>query len=77
MEPELGESAVLDDAEARSCARTLGVQFSGTLGVIVRAYKRGLVPSLLEAIDQVRAAGLYVDDALVADILRKASARRG
>jgi predicted nucleic acid-binding protein len=37
-----GSTAVLDDAEARACARTLSVPMIGTLGIVVRARLRSL-----------------------------------
>lgn len=57
--------AVLDDATARAAARALGVPLIGTLGVVIRAKRRGLVPSACSVIADLRAAGLYLDDEVV------------
>lgn len=65
-----GAIAVIDDAEARACARAMNVRLTGTLGVIARAFKAGLIPSLAETIAEVREAGLFVDDQLAAAVLR-------
>lgn len=53
--------AVLDDAEARKCALTLGVRLIGTLGVVIRAKLHGLIPSAPELLRALRASGLYLD----------------
>ncbi|MDQ3773882.1 MAG: DUF3368 domain-containing protein [Pseudomonadota bacterium] len=49
----LGALAILDDREARVAARTLGVRFSGTLGIVVQAARAGRIGS---AVPLIRAA---------------------
>jgi predicted nucleic acid-binding protein len=68
---ERAGTAVLDDASARACARSLGVPVVGTLGVIVRAKVRGIVPAASPIIAALRDAGLYLDDEAVAVALRE------
>lgn len=63
--------AVLDDASARAAARTLGIPFIGTLGVVVRAKLRGMLPSVEAIIAELRTAGLYIDDKIVRSILER------
>lgn len=58
-------TAVLDDAAARACANALRVPVIGTLGVVVRARKQGLIPSAADLLTALRAAGLYLDDDVV------------
>jgi predicted nucleic acid-binding protein len=55
-------TAALDDATARACAKALGVPMIGTLGVVLRARRRGLIPKAAEVLKAVRAAGLHLDD---------------
>jgi len=64
-----GAIAIIDDAEARACARALKIRLTGSLGVLARAFKAGVIPSLDDAIEKIRAAGLFVDDALVSAVL--------
>lgn len=64
-----GSVAVLDDAEARKCARTFGLPMIGTLGVAIRARLRGLIPSAAELIRALRAVGLYLDNAMIREAL--------
>jgi predicted nucleic acid-binding protein len=64
-----GTIAVLDDKAARRAARALQIPIMGSLGLIVAAVQNKLLPSLAEAIDAVRAAGLYIDPAIVSTLL--------
>jgi predicted nucleic acid-binding protein len=65
-----GAIAVLDDAEARACARSLGVPLVGTLGVVARCRTRNLIPSVGAVFTELRAAGLFLEDGLVRSVLR-------
>lgn len=65
-------TAVLDDAQGRRCARALGVPAIGTLGLVVRAARAGQVPRAAPVLRDLRAAGLWLDDGLVTDVLRRA-----
>jgi len=64
-----GSTAILDDAEARACARALGVPVFGTLGLILRARRRGRIPSAAALVRDLRGAGLFVDPALIERVL--------
>lgn len=39
-----GYEAILDDLDARKCARSIGVPLRGTIGIILLAKKKGLIP---------------------------------
>jgi len=64
-----GARAVLDDRAARRCAETLGVPVIGTLGLVALARQRAVIPSARDVLDELRANGLWISDALLADIL--------
>ena len=66
-----GWTAVIDDATARACARSLGIPVIGTLGVVLRAKRRGLVASAAKIIRELRHAGLYIDDQFVRSVLKQ------
>lgn len=66
-------TALLDDAAGRACAKTLRIPVIGTLGVVLRAKARALVPSAREVLEDLRACGLYIDD----DVVRSALAPFG
>ena len=57
--------AMIDDRAARSCARTLGIQAVGTGGALVLAKRRGLIPSVSIALQQLLDAGLWLSDEIM------------
>jgi predicted nucleic acid-binding protein len=68
-----GGEAVLDDFEARQCARALGVPVTGTLGVILRAKKSRLIPVARPLLEELLRRGLYLSKELVEQSLREVS----
>jgi predicted nucleic acid-binding protein len=52
--------AVMDDLQGRRCARALGVPVTGTLGVILRAKRSGLVPAARPLVEALLKKGLYL-----------------
>ena len=66
-----GWTAVIDDATARACARSVDVPVIGTLGVVLRAKRQGLVGSAGKIIQDLRQSGLYFDDHFVRTVLKQ------
>lgn len=64
-----GATLVLDDAEARSCARTLGLRLIGTVAVVLRAQQAGIVPSAAAVFRHLRDGGFHLSDELVEKVL--------
>ncbi len=56
---------IMDDRAARRCANVFGISAIGTAGVVVLAKRRGLIPSVEQALRQLQAAGLWVSEALI------------
>lgn len=67
-----GHFAIIDDAEARRCAKALGISRLGTGGVLVLAKRRGIIPSVTDALASLRASGLWLSDAVVAALKSQA-----
>lgn len=67
-----GALAVLDDLAARRCAEAHGIPRIGTLGLLLLAKKRYILPSVTDAIRAVTVAGLYVSEAIATEIRMKA-----
>ena len=65
-----GFEAILDDRAARKCAAVEGIPTRGTLGVILAAKVRGLIPSARAVCDSVMQAGLRIHPAVVRDALK-------
>jgi predicted nucleic acid-binding protein len=60
-----GWTAVVDDGMARRCARTLSIPLLGTLGVILRARRAGIIPAAAPVLRAVQAVGLRLDDEVI------------
>jgi predicted nucleic acid-binding protein len=63
-----GMTAIIDDLCGRKCAASVGVPVRGTLGVVLAAKLRGIIPKARPVIEDMLAAGLY----LRRDVLEKA-----
>jgi len=55
-----GTVAIVDDLRARTLAQSLGVPLVGTLGVVLLAKRKGLIPKARPVIEELLAAGLYL-----------------
>ena len=60
--------AVLDDGEARAAAKAHSVLLVGSLGIILRARKAGLIPAARPLVEKLIESGSY----LAADLVRQA-----
>lgn len=65
--------AIIDDTDARRCARTLGIPFLGTGGVLLLAKQRGLLPTVAAGLEKLRNAGLWLSDDLIELLKAQAS----
>jgi len=65
-----GTGAVLDDAQARKCAKVLDIPLVGSVGLIVRARKENLIPLAKPAIEKLISIGLYIDSEIITQVLR-------
>ncbi len=66
-----GSEVVLDDLAARRAAVRLGIPCLGTLGLVLTAKGLGAISEARPLVDQVRRAGLYLDDEFVDEVLRR------
>ena len=62
-------SLVIDDLQGRRIATRFGLNIVGTLGLLVRARRRGLIASVRHEMDAMIDAGLYVSTRLYQAIL--------
>jgi predicted nucleic acid-binding protein len=60
-----GTTAILDDLAARRCANSLGIPVRGTLGLILTAKRRRMIPQARPVLEQLRAAGMYLSDSVM------------
>ncbi len=64
-----GFVAVLDDLQARQVAQKLGIKIIGTVGVVLRLKKAGLILEAKNHLQKIRAAGGYISDQLFSEAL--------
>lgn len=70
---ELGaDRLLLDDQEARREALSRNLPVIGTVGVLLLAKQRGLIPSVKQILDDLIAQGTYINQKLYQDVLTQA-----
>ena len=65
-----GYTAIVDDRAGRRCADVFDVAVCGTVGVLMRAKREQLTPSLASILDAAAKAGLYLSPAVRREALR-------
>ncbi|AEF84121.1 conserved hypothetical protein [Treponema primitia ZAS-2] len=66
---------ILDDKKARRVARDLNLQLTGTLGVVAKAYKAGLISDISKLIENLRNSNFRVPRNFETIILNKDMSR--
>lgn len=61
---------ILDDLAARNVAAELGLNVTGTLGVLLAAHKKGYLSDLQGAVSALRTSGFRISDQMIAFILK-------
>ena len=67
-----GSVLVLDDAPARQLASKLHLRFTGTLGLLVLAKERGLLPQIRPVLKQLQDAGMWLSASVAERVCREA-----
>lgn len=65
-----GSTVLLDDAQARRVAERFGVTRIGTLGILRRAKKAGMIAAIRPFLMQLQANGIYIRQDLINAVLR-------
>ena len=68
---EPGAWAVIDDGEARRCARSLSIPDIGTLGLVLLAKRVGRTPLARPVVERLRASGMYLSDVVINQALER------
>jgi predicted nucleic acid-binding protein len=66
-----GVEAIIDDLNGRKCASLLGIPVRGTLGIVLVAKKRGLIPKARPIIEELIRTGLYLSRQVLDNALRR------
>lgn len=61
---------LLDESIAREIAKSLGLKVNGSIGILVRATKDGIVERLRPLLDELRAKGVWISGELYSEALR-------
>ncbi len=65
-----GYQLILDDRQARSVARNMGLSLIGTIGVLVKAKQAGMIPALKPLLDSLELNGFSLSEPLKAEALK-------
>ena len=63
---------IIDDWKARKLSEKLGLPYTGTFGVILRAKQSGKIPSIKPILDKIRQTNFRFDEAVFSQILFEA-----
>jgi predicted nucleic acid-binding protein len=65
------DMVLLDDYKARATAEFMGLNMTGTVGMLSQAQKKGLISDLRSLLDELRAGGFRLSDKVYAEILKR------
>jgi len=68
---ELGATVIIDDLGARKAAARLGIDYVGTLGIISKAKKLGVIAAVSPVLTALQAAGIFYRDTLINRVIRE------
>jgi predicted nucleic acid-binding protein len=60
---------IMDDGLARKYAKRLNITITGTVGVILQAKNRGIIPRVKPILDDMISNGFYLSEQIRRDIL--------
>lgn len=61
---------ILDEKKGRNRARSLDLKVQGSLGIIVKAKRMGLISSVKEVLEELLVKGYYIRDDLKKEVLK-------
>ncbi len=61
--------AIIDDLAARRCAAALDIPVRGTLGLVLTAKQRGIIPAAKPIIEDLHQAGMYLSGKVINQVL--------
>jgi hypothetical protein len=62
---------ILDDQEGRRIARQESLSITGTIGVLIEAREKGLLPSIRHELDRLIEAGMWLDELFYHRVLQE------
>ncbi len=68
-----GSTIILDDNKARKIATQLGLTFTGTIGIVVKAKLQGLIPSIKPIIAKIKQTNFRLSAEIELQALKQAN----
>ena len=65
---QTGLKVIIDDSKARRVAENMGLKVTGTIGILIKAERAGLIGSAHDKVRELREKGFYVSEELLEDI---------
>ena len=62
---------ILDESKGRKAAKRLGLKVTGTVGIIIKAKRQGIIQSGKEILDALEKHGFWLSQKLKTDILKR------
>ena len=63
---------ILDDQKARKLAEKLRINYTGTLGLILRAKLEGIIPSVKQLLEKIKSTNFRFSEEILSEILKDA-----
>lgn len=72
QELPVADLVIIDDNAAKKTAKFLGLHVTGTLGVLLKAKRKGIIDSVAPVLDELLRNGFYIDDFTKTLVLKQA-----
>ena len=70
QKPVRADLVILDDMAARKTAKYLGLTVTGTMGVLVKAKQKQIIPAVKPILDEIMRNGFYISEKIVKMVLK-------
>lgn len=72
QEPPRADLLIIDDNAAKKTAKFLGLPVTGTMGVLLKAKRSGLIGAVAPLLNAIKDNGFYISDQVMQLVLREA-----
>ncbi len=62
---------IIDELKGRQEARQLGLNYTGTLGILITAKEKGLIKSVTEIIQEIENTDFRIDEKLINEVKKR------